>query len=76
MSEVSPDLMPGEDNKSKEGMKIERGTYLGKVGNRVFSLGTHAHFEINQGSQYGTNVNNDPESDECVFKYSGYKKEE
>ena len=64
MNELSPALI---DN---EGATITRGTYLGTVGDRGFSFGTHAHFEINRDSAFGTNVNNDPESDGCIFRYS------
>ena len=56
-----------------EGAEISKGTYLGKVGDRGFSFGPHAHFEIDlettPGSWWGQPVNNDPTSPECIFKY-------
>ena len=57
----------------KEGDEIKKGTYLGEVGDRGFSFGPHAHFEVDlettPGSYWGSPVNNNPESEECVFKY-------
>ena len=74
MSVVNPDFIPDKDGNIKvnEGSEISRRTYLGNVGNRGFSFGVHAHFEINKNSAFGTNINNDPSSDNCVFEYAGY----
>lgn len=63
--------------KENEGQRITAGTYLGKVGNRGFSFGTHAHFEINKDKLFGNVVDNDythtealaGEHDKCVFTY-------
>ena len=63
--------------KENEGQRITAGTYLGKVGNRGFSFGTHAHFEINKDKLFGDVVDNDythtealaGEHDKCVFTY-------
>ena len=56
-----------------ENTEISAGTYLGKVGNKGFSFGTHAHFEVDletsPGSYWGTPVDNDPESSGCIFNY-------
>ena len=74
MSVVNPDFIPDKDGNIKvnEGSEISRRTYLGNVGNRGFSFGVHAHFEINKNSAFGTNINNDPTSENCVFEYAGY----
>ena len=53
-----------------KGKPIARGTYLGTVGDRGNSFGTHAHFEINQGRPFGPAVNNDPTQAGCIFRYS------
>lgn len=62
MNTVSGDLY--------EGKQIKAGTYLGTVGDRGFSFGTHAHFEVDKGKWYDSSVNNDPNSSGCIFAYS------
>lgn len=63
--------MNSVNNNIREGQTISAGTYLGTVGDRGFSFGTHAHFEINTNNPYtGANINNDPASKGCVFKYN------
>lgn len=62
MNSVSPSL--------KEGQAIAKGTYLGTVGDRGFSFGTHAHFEVNLGRLFGTPINNDPTQSGSKFVYS------
>ena len=52
------------------GQSIAKGTYLGKVGDRGFSFGTHAHFAVNVDGVFGTVVNNDPEQPGCQFTYN------
>ena len=60
-------------NSLAEGMQITKGTYLGQVGDKGFSFGIHAHFEIDEetsmGSYWGRSTNNDPESPQCEFDY-------
>ncbi len=53
----------------REGQSISKGTFLGTVGDRGFSFGTHAHFEINSGRLFGNVVQNDPSRAGCVFTY-------
>lgn len=54
----------------REGQMIEKGTYLGIVGDRGYSYGPHAHFEIDRDSLFGTAVNNDPTQGSCQFSYN------
>lgn len=54
----------------REGQSISKGTYLGTVGDRGFSFGTHAHFEIDSGKLFGSVVQNDPTRNGCVFSYN------
>ena len=67
MDSISTDL-----KNLKEGDQISKGTCLGTVGDRGFSFGTHAHFEIDLettlGSYWGEPVNNDPERG-SIFYY-------
>ena len=62
MDSVNSELYPGQS--------IKKGTYLGKVGDKGFSFGTHAHFEVNKDRMFGEVVNNDPEQSGCQFTYS------
>ena len=60
-----------------EGQTITAGTYLGTVGDRGFSFGTHAHFEIDKGRWYDASVDNDYNSSNCQFNYNyEFKKNE
>ncbi|MGN0005155.1 MAG: InlB B-repeat-containing protein, partial [Candidatus Gastranaerophilaceae bacterium] len=54
----------------KEGQKITKGTYLGNVGDRGYSFGTHAHFEVNKGTPFTNYVNVDPYISGCAFSYN------
>ncbi len=53
----------------KEGSTIKKGTYLGTVGDRGYSFGAHAHFEINKTTLFKNYQNNDPTSSNCIFSY-------
>lgn len=53
-----------------EGQTITKGTYLGVVGDRGYSYGPHAHFEIDKDKLFGTAVNNDPSQGGCQFSYN------
>ena len=53
----------------KAGMEIKRGTYLGTVGDRGCSFGTHAHFEIDKDKLFGDPVNNDLPENGGIFEY-------
>lgn len=54
----------------KKGQKISKGTYLGTVGDRGYSFGAHAHFEINKNDTFKNYVNNDPTQTGCKFTYN------
>lgn len=53
----------------KEGDKISKGKNLGTVGDRGYSFGAHAHFEVNKTKLWTNYQNVDPNSSSCVFKY-------
>ncbi len=55
----------------KAGQSIKQGTYLGTVGDRGFSYGAHAHFQIVKGSnKWAANTCcNDPTHSHCAFSY-------
>ena len=55
----------------KEGQSISQGTFLGTVGDRGFSYGAHAHFQIVKGNnKWAKNTCcNDPTHSHCTFNY-------
>ena len=57
----------------QEGKEIKSDTYLGQVGNKGFSFGIHAHFEIDEetspGNYWGRPVNNLPEGGEFTYRF-------
>mgnify|MGYP002851808831 CR=1 FL=1 len=56
----------------KKGQTIKKGTYLGTVGDRGYSFGAHAHFEINKDKPFKNYCNNDITSKKCIFNYEDY----
>ncbi len=63
MSSVSSSL--------KVGQSISQGTYIGTVGDRGYSYGAHAHFQIVKGNnKWAKNTCcNDPTHSHCAFSY-------
>ncbi len=57
----------------KKGQKVKQGDYLGKMGSRGLSSGTHLHFSISKGSWCEYNVNTNPSARNYIYSVGNYK---